>query len=95
MIVRGSGLEEEDFKSGKKKSTAIILCLFLGFLGVHRFYVGKIKSGGLLVLLALISGGTLGLIWVIYTAVQDNFIEKTHIDGGYFVFSPGALAGYP
>lgn len=29
----------------KKRTTALILCIFLGGLGVHRFYVGKIWSG--------------------------------------------------
>ena len=38
----------------------MLLCLFLGFLGVHRFYVGKIGTG----LLELITFGGLG-IWVL------------------------------
>ena len=29
----------------KSKTTAILLCLFLGFLGVHRFYTGHILFG--------------------------------------------------
>jgi restriction system protein len=43
---------EEDFManyvtqtSDKKKGTALLLCLFLGWLGAHRFYVGKIGTG--------------------------------------------------
>lgn len=31
--------------SKKSKTVTLILAIFLGFLGVHRFYVGKIKSG--------------------------------------------------
>jgi len=31
--------------SDKKKGTALLLCLFLGWLGAHRFYVGKIGTG--------------------------------------------------
>jgi len=38
----------------------ILLCFFLGPLGVHRFYVGKIGTG----ILQLITLGGLG-IWVL------------------------------
>lgn len=39
---------------------AILLCLFLGGLGVHRFYVGKIGTG----ILQLITLGGFG-IWAL------------------------------
>jgi TM2 domain-containing membrane protein YozV len=39
---------------------AILLCFFLGALGVHRFYVGKIGTG----LLMLFTMGGFGL-WVL------------------------------
>ena len=38
----------------------LLLCFFLGFLGVHRFYVGKIGTG----LLQLVTFGGLG-IWAL------------------------------
>lgn len=31
--------------SEKSKGVAAVLCFFLGALGVHRFYVGKIGTG--------------------------------------------------
>jgi TM2 domain-containing membrane protein YozV len=31
--------------SSKSKMTALLLCIFLGTLGVHRFYVGKTGTG--------------------------------------------------
>ena len=31
--------------SDKKKSTALILCIFLGILGAHYYYVGRIGRG--------------------------------------------------
>ncbi len=31
--------------SQKSKLTAALLCFFLGAIGVHRFYVGKIGTG--------------------------------------------------
>lgn len=31
--------------SPKSKATALLLCFFLGAIGVHRFYVGKVGTG--------------------------------------------------
>ena len=33
------------YQSKKSKITALLLCLFLGTLGAHKFYVGKIGAG--------------------------------------------------
>ncbi|MBN8246718.1 MAG: TM2 domain-containing protein [Verrucomicrobia bacterium] len=53
-------------------SVTWILLTFLGFLGVHRFYMGKWPTG----LLYLISGGLLGLgiiydFWTLNAQVSD------------------------
>ena len=44
-------------KSPKSWIAALLLCFFLGSLGVHRFYVGKIGTG----ILMLVTLGALGL----------------------------------
>lgn len=31
--------------NAKSKMVALLLCIFLGGLGIHRFYVGKIGTG--------------------------------------------------
>ena len=53
---------------------AILLCFFLGVLGIHRFYVGKIGTG---ILMVLTLGG-LG-IWNLIdfvVLVTGNFKDK-------------------
>jgi len=53
---------------------AILLCFFLGFLGIHRFYVGKIGTG----ILMLLTLGGLG-IWNLVDfiiIVTGNFRDK-------------------
>ena len=47
--------------SKKNKMVALLLCIFLGVLGVHRFYVGKIGTG----LLYLFTVGLFGIGWII------------------------------
>lgn len=31
--------------SEKSRLVALLLCLFVGYLGIHRFYVGKTGTG--------------------------------------------------
>ncbi len=40
--------------------TTFLLCLLLGFLGVHRFYVGRVGSG----IVWLLTGGVLAVGWI-------------------------------
>ena len=43
--------------SRKSRLVAALLCLFLGYLGIHRFYVGKVGTG----ILWLLTGGIAGI----------------------------------
>ncbi|MDR0884673.1 MAG: TM2 domain-containing protein [Oscillospiraceae bacterium] len=47
----------------KNKWVAWVLCLFLGGLGAHKFYMGKIGVG----VLYLFTGGLFGIGWLIDT----------------------------
>ena len=51
--------------SEKSNTVALLLCLFLGALGIHRFYVGKIGTG----ILQLVTLGALG-IWALIDLIM-------------------------
>ena len=60
--------------SDKRLIPALLLCLFLGLFGVHRFYVGKAGTG----ILQLLTGGGF-LIWVLVDLVMiaiGSFTDK-------------------
>ncbi len=48
-------------KRVKNKWVAFLLCLFLGFFGVHKFYEGKALLG----ILYLFTAGLFGIGWII------------------------------
>lgn len=47
--------------SQKNWVVTLLLCFFFGYLGIHRFYVGKAGTG----ILMLITFGGFGLWWII------------------------------
>lgn len=61
-------------KSFKKRTPALLLCIFLGTLGIHRFYVGKVGTGILYIFtLGLFGIGTLiDLIMICTGNFKDN-----------------------
>jgi uncharacterized RDD family membrane protein YckC/TM2 domain-containing membrane protein YozV len=60
--------------SNKSKSTTFLLCYFFGVLGIHRFYLGKLITG----ILMLITGGGFMLWWIVdlYRIVTGRFKDK-------------------
>lgn len=47
--------------SHKSWLATLLLCIFLGELGIHRFYAGKVITG----VIYLITGGLFGIGWII------------------------------
>ncbi len=51
----------QDKTSRKSRLILVLLSLFLGWLGVHRFYSGKIVTGIIMLVLAVIGGFTVAI----------------------------------
>lgn len=66
-----------DGSSDKSNLAALLLCLFLGCFGVHRFYVGKIGTG----VLQLVTLGGLG-IWALIDLIFIALGKFTDKEGG-------------
>ncbi|MES2324683.1 MAG: TM2 domain-containing protein [Pseudomonadota bacterium] len=56
-VQRGATINGGPAESDKRIVPALLLCFFLGWLGVHRFYVGKVGTG----ILMILTFGGLGL----------------------------------
>ncbi|MYM31908.1 NINE protein [Duganella sp. CY15W] len=63
-------------RSDKDYAVTLLLCFFVGFLGIHRFYAGKIGTG----LLQMFTFGGLG-IWA--------FVDLIFVALGRFTDSEG------
>ncbi|MYM93926.1 TM2 domain-containing protein [Duganella vulcania] len=63
-------------RSDKDYVVTVLLCFFLGVLGVHRFYVGKIGTG----LLMLFTFGGFG-IWALIDFIMVVLGSFTDSDG--------------
>lgn len=72
----GANLNENKYivnEKSKSKLLAIFLALFLGTMGIHRFYLGYIKIGIVQFILWVLGFFTWGITWII-TEVW-SFIE--------------------
>lgn len=61
--------------SDKSKRTALLCCIFGGFLGAHYYYVGRVGKG----VLYTCTGGLFGLGWLfdIYKVAAGGFTDNT------------------
>lgn len=66
--------------SQKSRLTAFLLAFFLGGFGTHRFYVGKVKSGLVMLILTItIIGAIITVIWATIDWIMilvGGFLDK-------------------
>lgn len=76
-------------KSGRSYNITLVLTIFLGNLGIHRFYTGKIGTG-ILYLLTLGFGG-FGVLVDIFMLLNKSFKDKE----GRYVTYEGSIMQNP
>lgn len=69
--------------SRKSRTVAALLAFFLGYLGIHRFYVGKIGTGVLQILATCCFG--VGAVWALIDFVIIIFGNFKDGEGRYIV----------
>lgn len=68
----------------EKKIVAGILAILLGWLGIHKFYLGYTKEGVIQIILSLLCGlgGIIGIIeGILYLTKSDEEFVATYITG--------------
>ena len=78
----------------KSKMVAGLLGIFLGAFGVHKFYLGYTKEAVIMLVISLLSLGTLAAIvelvgfieGIIYITKSDEDFQAIYVDGhkGWF-----------
>ena len=69
---------EDGESSGKSQMTALLLCFFVGIIGIHRFYLGDTTGG----LIQLFTAGLCG-IWTLIDFIRILTGDLKPKDGDY------------
>ncbi len=61
--------------SPKSRMITLLLAIFLGEIGIHRFYAGKVGTG----ILYLCTGGLFGIGWIVDVIMiaMGSFTDKS------------------
>ena len=80
-LKKGKGAGAGGDLAGKDKLTLIIICLFLGGLGIHNFMMGETKKGIVKIVASLCFylGGILALIDLVKIAMDKYVVDPTKL----------------
>lgn len=98
VICTNCGVALAQVSGAKSKVAAGLLAIFLGGLGIHKFYLGYTKEAVIMLLVSIIGGiitvgiasGIVGIIalveGIIYLTKSDEEFEATYVEGhkGWF-----------
>ncbi|MEG1257258.1 TM2 domain-containing protein [Clostridium sp.] len=65
---------DEEIYSVKSWSATLVLCILLGFIGFHRFYVGK--AGTAILMLFTLGGFGIWILVDVVTIIINNFTDE-------------------
>jgi len=81
VALKGKGAGASGDLGGKDKITMILICLFLGGLGIHNFMMGETKKGIVKIVASLCFylGGILALIDLIKICTDKYVVDPTKL----------------
>ncbi|OPC55063.1 TM2 domain-containing protein [Elizabethkingia miricola] len=76
--------QQVPYKS-EKKLVAGILGILIGYLGIHKFYLGYTKAGIIQLIASVVTCGVAGIIGfvegIIYLTKTDEDFDRTYVQG--------------
>ncbi|MDV3490903.1 hypothetical protein CMV03_06825 [Elizabethkingia anophelis] len=76
--------QQVPYKS-EKKLVAGILGILIGYLGIHKFYLGYTKAGIIQLIASVVTCGVAGIIifveGIIYLTKSDEEFDRTYVQG--------------
>ena len=83
--VVGPGHAAQHSRPTKSKVAAGVLAIVLGGLGIHKFYLGYVLPGILLIIISLVTCGIVGPIialieGILYLTMTDEAFHETYVE---------------
>lgn len=75
--------------TGRSRGIAGLLAIFLGYLGIQYFYLGRTNAGIIAILISLVTCGSASIIWfiqgILMIVMSESEFERK------FIYSPSTF----